>query len=304
MAKKIALITVLVIIASICAMILVACGGGEDADTDEVPDTDEYNVTVAEMTNGTVTASKTKAKAGDEVTVTATPSDNSIFIDGSLKVNDKAIVDGKFIMPECNVTITASFVRYRTNGIGIDNIYSYVKEAKNSNFTYENTQKLSSGTQVDVSKSTIKFTPEMYECINDGSFEYGWIDGDYFYEASGVGDTVNNKTKSSSDMYSVYIHPLYITDEVDSSYFEIDGEKWRIIPSKISEYMTKINCPDNEDYMQLCKNLRIEFKHDSIKISLFAETNGNKVEAEFIIRDIGTTSVTVPESVLNAEETV
>lgn len=90
---------------------------------------------------------------------------------------------------------------------------------------------------------------------------------------------------------------------VDSSYFEIDGEKWRIIPSKISEYMTKINCPDNEDYMQLCKNLRIEFKHDNIKISLFAETNGDKVEAEFIIRDIGTTSVTVPEDVLNAEVT-
>ncbi len=77
-----------------------------------------YSVNIAEnIENGSVTASPSKAKAGAEITLTATPADEEKYIlaPGSLKVTDKdgkdvPVNDNKFTMPASDVTVTAKFV--------------------------------------------------------------------------------------------------------------------------------------------------------------------------------------------------
>lgn len=77
-----------------------------------------YSVNIAEnIENGSVTASPSKAKAGAEVTLTATPADEEKYIlaPRSLKVTDKngtdvPVNDNKFTMPASDVTVTAKFV--------------------------------------------------------------------------------------------------------------------------------------------------------------------------------------------------
>ena len=73
-----------------------------------------YSVNVAEgIENGTVTAEPTSAKAGDEVTLTATPAEGyelaSITVTG-VKSNEAVVVtDNKFKMPADDVTVSATF---------------------------------------------------------------------------------------------------------------------------------------------------------------------------------------------------
>lgn len=71
-----------------------------------------HNVTVTTPTNGTVTADKATAKVGEIVSLTVSPSPN--YKVGTIKVNDTAITakNGKytFIMPDEDVTVTATFV--------------------------------------------------------------------------------------------------------------------------------------------------------------------------------------------------
>ena len=72
----------------------------------------EYNITIAEMQNGTVTADKEKAAEGELVTLTVTPAEGYKIAD--VKVNDVSLnaVEGvySFIMLAEEVTITATFV--------------------------------------------------------------------------------------------------------------------------------------------------------------------------------------------------
>ena len=73
---------------------------------------DNYTITVAETSNGTVSVDKTDADPGDEVTITATPSegyelDTLIVTAGADPVT---VTNNKFTMPAANVTVTATFV--------------------------------------------------------------------------------------------------------------------------------------------------------------------------------------------------
>ncbi len=71
----------------------------------------EYNITIAEMQNGSVTADKAQAAKGEIVTLTVTPAEGYKIAD--VKVNNVSLnaVEGvySFEMPEEDVTITASF---------------------------------------------------------------------------------------------------------------------------------------------------------------------------------------------------
>ena len=71
----------------------------------------EYNITIAEMQNGSVTADKEKATEGELVTLTVSPAEGYKIAD--VKVNNVSLnaVEGvySFEMPEEDVTITASF---------------------------------------------------------------------------------------------------------------------------------------------------------------------------------------------------
>lgn len=76
----------------------------------------KYSVMVDKnVTNGTVTVDKTSAKEGDEVTITATPSDGYELVVGSVKAYNAVsgaeltVTNNKFTMPAANVNVTAEF---------------------------------------------------------------------------------------------------------------------------------------------------------------------------------------------------
>lgn len=76
-----------------------------------------FNITVSETQNGTVAAPE-KAKAGQTVTVTATPAEGyeldqiAITYEGSLVRSATQVLDGNtFTMPESDVTVSAVFTR-------------------------------------------------------------------------------------------------------------------------------------------------------------------------------------------------
>ena len=80
---------------------------------------ENYNVTIQNpQEGGTITANPTSAKAGDEVTLTATPNEGYVLdkftvtkdADGS----ELQVTDGKFTMPAGNVTVTATFKKSET----------------------------------------------------------------------------------------------------------------------------------------------------------------------------------------------
>lgn len=311
MAKKIALITVLVIIASICAVTLVACGGGE-----------EYTVAVAEIANGSVTVNKAKAKAGDEIIVTATPKTGYTLKSGSLKANDKAILDGKFLMPKENVTITAEFektkgdVRKELNGHNIDNFWGYLKKG-DKNFSFRYTFDMSEGERVAQSVTEILFTPtalmETYTNTQVGVEDaeiynhYEWLDDDYMYDASTEDGKATRKIRKYADKYGFKMEELGIQDGC-AEYFETDGNKWKIKDDEILNYMELQGFRiEEEGVYQLFKNLRVEFTDKSVVMTAEAEMiidgikNWQKITYE--VCDYDTTSVTVPENVLNADVT-
>lgn len=77
-----------------------------------------YNVNIADnITNGTVTASPTSAKEGDDVILTATPATGYEF--GSWNVTNAStsaaitVTDNKFTMPAANVNVSATFNKSR-----------------------------------------------------------------------------------------------------------------------------------------------------------------------------------------------
>lgn len=76
----------------------------------------KYSVMVDKnVTNGTITVDKTSAKEGDEVTITATPSDGYELVAGSVKAYNAVlgaeltVTNNKFTMPAANVNVTAQF---------------------------------------------------------------------------------------------------------------------------------------------------------------------------------------------------
>ena len=71
----------------------------------------DYNVTINETANGTVTADKTTAHMGDVVTLTVSPADGYELEDLTVEADGTPITvqDNAFTMPASNVTVTATF---------------------------------------------------------------------------------------------------------------------------------------------------------------------------------------------------
>jgi translation initiation factor IF-2 len=79
---------------------------------EKVPETPEtHTITIAAMTNGsvTVTGGKTSAVKGETITLAVNPNPGFKLVAGSLKYNDNVISGNTFDMPDANVTITAAF---------------------------------------------------------------------------------------------------------------------------------------------------------------------------------------------------
>ena len=116
------------------AIALIACGDPASTDnsstnsnesTDGTTETGAYTITISSaISNGTVTADKSKANEGDTVTLTVTPDDgfklNNFYVEYGtpsqyLLIND----DYTFTMPAENVTVNASFVSVSSHSLVI-----------------------------------------------------------------------------------------------------------------------------------------------------------------------------------------
>ena len=97
----------------------------------------KYTVTVASgITNGQISVSETNVAPGTEVTITATP--NSGYSLASLTVTDAnnnpiTVTDGKFTMPESNVTVSATFA-VSSYSIIVNNTNCSVAVASTANY--------------------------------------------------------------------------------------------------------------------------------------------------------------------------
>ena len=81
-----------------------------------------YTVTVNASTGGTVAANKTaQVHVGDEITLTATPSEGYEFASWTVKRGsaDVTVTDNKFTMPAGNVTVSASFTQLTLHSINV-----------------------------------------------------------------------------------------------------------------------------------------------------------------------------------------
>lgn len=112
----------IIFIAMLIALAFTSCQMNTD-DSVVTPPAPTYKITVT-ATNGTVTLSKTEAKAGETITVTETNPKNGYEFDlGKVTIKDAngntLSVDAttkSFVMPASNVTITVEFVKITDGG--------------------------------------------------------------------------------------------------------------------------------------------------------------------------------------------
>ena len=98
-----------------------AYGSGTDT-----PDTGAYKISIRAPKGGTITTSRTKANAGDEIIVTVTPDDGYQMVSGSLTYTlakeggeTKTITNNRFTMPAGDVSITCKWETATTTAKGI-----------------------------------------------------------------------------------------------------------------------------------------------------------------------------------------
>lgn len=81
-------------------------------------DSEMYSVSVVQSDNGTISVDKSEAKAGDKITVTATPNDGyllkSVSMNGTVLEKDSN-VQYSFIMTNADVTVSAEFIKDETD---------------------------------------------------------------------------------------------------------------------------------------------------------------------------------------------
>ena len=135
------------------------------------PSVAKYTVSFATVEGGSFSASPSKAEAGAEITLTATPAEGYAFNnDWSVKGADETVievVDGKFIMPAQNVTVSGTFSKVA---------YTITKAAaENGSFTVKNgTEEVTTAYKGD--KLTLEATPA--EGFTFGKWTVTYTDGE------------------------------------------------------------------------------------------------------------------------------
>ncbi len=119
-----------------------------------------YNVSVTQTNGGTVSTSSTAAKAGTQVTVTATPDKGAELL--SISVNGEVISGNTFTMPEEDVTVTANFQ------VNISIVGMSIRTAANDGLRFVVKVK---ETQLDVygadAKYGVMLMPQSMDSVND-----------------------------------------------------------------------------------------------------------------------------------------
>ena len=99
---------------------------GEDPDNPDNPDEGDFKITYTGPSGGKLVPSRTKANAGDVITVTAVPDAGMQMVAGSMKFTlgvaggeSTTITDGTFTMPSADVTLSCKWeaVKVSTDGI-------------------------------------------------------------------------------------------------------------------------------------------------------------------------------------------
>lgn len=135
------------------------------------PSATKYAVSFVTVEGGSFSASPSKAEAGAEVTLTATPEEGYAFNnDWLVKGADESVievVDGKFIMPAQNVTVSGTFSKVA---------YTITKAAAvNGSFTVKNgTEEVTTAFKGD--KLTLEATPA--EGFTFGKWTVTYMDGE------------------------------------------------------------------------------------------------------------------------------
>ena len=135
------------------------------------PSATKYVVSYATVEGGSFSASSSRAEAGAEITLTATPADGYAFNnDWSVKGADETVievVDGKFTMPAQNVTVSGSFSKVA---------YTITKAAaENGSFTVKNgTEEVTTAFKGD--KLTLEAIPA--EGFTFGKWTVTYMDGE------------------------------------------------------------------------------------------------------------------------------
>ena len=135
------------------------------------PSVAKYSVSCGTVEGGEIAASLSRAEAGAEITLTATPAEGYAFNnDWSVKGADETVievVDGKFTMPAQNVTVSGTFLKVA---------YTITKAAaENGSFTVKNgTEEVTTAFKGD--KLTLEAIPA--EGFTFGKWTVTYMDGE------------------------------------------------------------------------------------------------------------------------------
>ncbi len=160
----------------------------------------EYDITIDNVQNGTISSNVTKATKDTEVTITVEPNDGFQLKEGSLKVyetsnenNTVTVTDNKFTMPSYPVTITAEFEQTEYT-ITVENVNGGTIITTPEASTTE-------GTEV-----TITATAEQDYQLKEGSLNV--------YETGNVG----NKVTITDNKFTMPKHDVTITAKFEQTY--------------------------------------------------------------------------------------
>ena len=99
---------------------------GEDPDNPDNPDEGDFKITYTGPSGGKLVPSRTKANAGDVITVTVVPDAGMQMVAGSMKYTlgvaggeSTTITDGTFTMPSADVTLSCKWEAVKTSTDGI-----------------------------------------------------------------------------------------------------------------------------------------------------------------------------------------
>ena len=99
---------------------------GEDPDNPDNPDEGDFKITYTGPSGGKLVPSRTRANAGDKITVTAVPDAGMQMVAGSMKFTlgvaggeSTTITDGTFTMPNADVTLSCKWEAVKTSTDGI-----------------------------------------------------------------------------------------------------------------------------------------------------------------------------------------
>ena len=99
---------------------------GEDPDNPDNPDEGDFKITYTGPSGGKLVPSRTKANAGDVITVTVVPDAGMQMVAGSMKYTlgvaggeSTPITDGTFTMPSADVTLSCKWEAVKTSTDGI-----------------------------------------------------------------------------------------------------------------------------------------------------------------------------------------